>query len=187
MFVPMSEPPFDPRAIGNLLLEEAEGAGCAMTNLALQKLLYFTHAICLIDRKRPLVSGYFEAWKYGPVHPTVYRAFKSAGAKPISFRATRQNLITGEQFAIDPPSDQYVRHLTNRVINSYGKLTPGQLVNISHAKRAPWEFIVDKGRRSVTFGLRIPDEVILDRFRFHTVAVSSGTECGVVSEDTPFT
>jgi uncharacterized phage-associated protein len=186
MFVPMSEPPFDPRGIGNLLLEEAQNVACEITNLALQKLLYFTHAIYLVEKKRPLVSGYFEAWKYGPVHPTVYRAFKSPGDKPISFRATRQDLLTGEQLAV-PPSNPELRSLAKRIIDSYGKLTPGQLVDVSHAKRAPWAFIVDKGRRSVTFGLRIPDEVILDRFRFQTVAINSGTECGVVSEDTPFT
>jgi Protein of unknown function (DUF4065) len=37
--------------------------------LELQKLLYFAHAIFLIETGDPLVYGCFEAWQYGPVHP----------------------------------------------------------------------------------------------------------------------
>jgi uncharacterized phage-associated protein len=36
--------PFDPRSICNLILDEADKAGRAITNLALQKLLYFAQA-----------------------------------------------------------------------------------------------------------------------------------------------
>ncbi len=66
---------YDPRAIANLMLNEAERRGIRISNLALQKLLYFAQGIYLTQNKRPLVSGYFEAWKHGPMHPAVYRAF----------------------------------------------------------------------------------------------------------------
>jgi len=61
--------PYDARAIANLMLDEASEMDRGVTNLALQKLLYFAHSLFLIEYKRPLVSGYFEAWKLGPVHP----------------------------------------------------------------------------------------------------------------------
>ncbi|MFK4532089.1 putative phage-associated protein [Bradyrhizobium ottawaense] len=51
---------YDPRCIANLMLDESERIGQPLTNLALQKLLYFAHAIYLIEHRRPLVSGYFE-------------------------------------------------------------------------------------------------------------------------------
>ncbi|URK89026.1 hypothetical protein LP421_15955 [Rhizobium sp. RCAM05350] len=35
---------YDPRAVANLLLDEADRLGIKITNLALQKLLYFAHA-----------------------------------------------------------------------------------------------------------------------------------------------
>ena len=82
--------PYDPRAIANLMLDEADRRGWMITNLALQKLLYFAHGIHLTKEKQPLVSGYFEAWQYGPVHPAVYRAFKPSGAAPISTRVDTQ-------------------------------------------------------------------------------------------------
>jgi uncharacterized phage-associated protein len=97
--VPSLTEVYDPRSIANLMLDEGERIGQPLTNLALQKLLYFAHAIFLIERGRPLMSGYFEAWEYGPVHRATYQAFESAGAEPICFRAVRLNVITA---AVNP-------------------------------------------------------------------------------------
>lgn len=168
------------------MLDEAERCGHRITNLALQKLLYFAHAIFLIEQKRPLVSGYFEAWEYGPVHPTAYQAFKSAGTQPITFRATRIEATTGIQAHIPLPDDLAVRQHIARIMQSYGRMTPGRLVDISHAKGAPWDFIANKGRTSLAFGLRISDDVILERFKHHKVSVGHFPTIGEPSEDTPF-
>jgi len=145
------------------MLDEADQIGFEITNLALQKLLYFCHGMFLIESKRPLVSGYFETWQYGPVHPSVYQSFKMAGSKPINFRATRQNLMTGAQVGISPPTDTDVIQIVKRIMSSYGRLTPGRLVEVSHAKDAPWHYVVNNGRTSEAFGNRIPDDIIMDR------------------------
>jgi uncharacterized phage-associated protein len=169
------------------MLDEADRVGVDITNLALQKLLYFAHAIFLNETKKPLVGGYFEAWQYGPVHPTAYKAFRSAKSDPIRFRARGQDVLTGEPKPIPQPDSPAVRRLIQLVLNSYGRLSPGRLVDISHAKNSPWDFIVDKGRTSVAFGLRIPDTVILDRFKHHKVSIGAVPLAGEPSEDTPFT
>jgi uncharacterized phage-associated protein len=185
--VPSMTEVYDPRCIANLMLDESERIGQPLTNLALQKLLYFAHAIFLIERGGPLVSGYFEAWEYGPVNPAAYQAFKRAGAEPIGFRAVRLNVVKGTHEAIAPPREpEIVRHIS-RIVQSYGRMTPGRLVDISHAKGAPWHFVVDKGRTSLAFGMRIPDEVIRERFKHHKVSVGSQPSAGEPSEDTPFT
>jgi uncharacterized phage-associated protein len=120
---------YDPRSIANLMLDESERVGQPLTNLALQKLLYFAHAIFLIEQGRPLVSGYFEAWEYGPVHPATYQAFKSAGAEPIGFRAVKLNVANGTRESIaSPRGPEIVRHIS-RIIQSYGRMTPGRLVD----------------------------------------------------------
>jgi len=77
--------PYDPRAIANLMLDEADRRGWKITNLALQKLLYFAHGIHLTKTKEPLVSGYFEAWQYGPVQPipaSIAPVFVTTARKP---------------------------------------------------------------------------------------------------------
>jgi uncharacterized phage-associated protein len=182
----MTDGPYDPRSICNLMLDEADHHGVIVTNLALQKLLYFLHAHHLIETKRPLVSGYFEAWQYGPVHPAAYKAFKAAGDQPIDFRARRQDPLSGTLEPIEAIANPAIARLVGRVMSSYGTLTPGRLVEISHAKGAPWSFVVDEARTKMAFGLRICDSVILDRFKFHKVSVGAAPLAGEPIEDTPF-
>jgi len=167
---------FDPRAVANLLLDEADQRDITVTNLALQKLLYFAHGIYLTQNKRPLVSGYFEAWQYGPVHPAVYRAFKDAGSSRIRMRAQAQDPLTGRAREL----------LTPTVLVSYGRMSPGRLVDLSHAKGSPWAFIADKARTDVAFGLRIPDNVIKERFRYHKMSVGEEPKAGEPEDDAPF-
>lgn len=177
---------YDPRAIANLMLDEAAMRGIKITNLALQKLLYFAHGIYLTQNKRPLVSGYFEAWQHGPVHPAVYRAFKDNGAVAIEVRAVARDPLTGKSRDLPLPNDQEVRELIEEVVRRYGKLTPGRLVDLSHAKGSPWDAVVNKARTDVAFGMRIPDNLILERFRHHKVSVDASPRAGEPpSDDTP--
>lgn len=175
----------DPRSVCNLLLDEAANRH-PITHIDLQKLLYFAHGLYLVETKRPLVSGYFEAWQFGPVHPTAYVAFKVAGSRPIDFRAVRRDALTGETSPLSPPTCARVVDCIRRIVLAYGRLDTHRLVELSHAPKAPWHFVVDKARTSLAFGMRIPDDVILERFRYHKVSVGPRAEKGEVYEDAPF-
>jgi uncharacterized phage-associated protein len=177
----------DPRAIANLMLDEADLRGIEVTNLALQKLLYFAHGLYLTQTKKPLVTGYFEAWKYGPVHPSIYNAFKEEGPSAITSRAKGKDPLTGRPRSIRKVDDYEVVDLVRHLLRSFGTMSPGRLVDLSHAKNSPWDYIVDKSRTSVAFGLQIPDSVILDRFQHHKVSVGLKPHAGEPSDDTPFT
>jgi uncharacterized phage-associated protein len=177
--------PSDPRSVANLLLDIAGQQERPLTNLELQKLLYFAHAIFLVETGDPLVSGCFEAWQYGPVHPAVYKAFQEAGDKPIASRASRVDVLTGARLPLPPPSSVAIRDLCQRIMAQYGRMTAGRLVDISHAKNAPWHYIVNKAKTSLALGLRIPDSVIIERFRHHKVSVGAEPTHGEPSEDTP--
>lgn len=181
----MTAVPIDPRSICNLMLDEA-GEDMPLSNLALQKLLYFAHGLYLSDTSQPLVSGYFEAWQYGPVHPAAYAAFKAAGDRHIRFRAERQNPLTGAKSPIDPPTDKKVIGCVRRIIMNYAGMTPGRLVDLSHAKDGPWDRVVKSAQSGAALGLRIPDDVIFERFRFHKVFVGLLPTQGEPVEDTPF-
>ncbi|WP_071972930.1 type VI toxin-antitoxin system SocA family antitoxin [Sulfitobacter alexandrii] len=176
----------DPRAVANLLLDEADQRGIRVTNLALQKLLYFAHGIHLTQTKQPLLTGYFEAWQYGPVHPSVYRAFKESGSSPIQMRAQGQDPLTGRKRELVIPVELSVVDLVRQVLHSYGRMSPGRLVDLSHAPGSPWAHIVDKARTDVAFGLRIPDNVIVDRFRYHKMSVGAEPRAGEPDKDAPF-
>lgn len=181
---PVTDSPFDPRSICNLMLDEA--GGVPITNLALQKLLYFVHGLHLIETKTPLVMGYFEAWQHGPVHPAAYSAFKAAGRMPISFRATRQNPLAGEKLPFSTICDRDVRDRLRRVMVLYGRMNAGNLVDISHAAGAPWHFIVAKARASMVFEMHIPNDIITARFHLHKMIIGPASSIGEPSEDAPF-
>ena len=178
--------PYDPRSVANLLLDEADRLSITVTNLSLQKLLYFAHGLSLIEDGKPLVSGYFEAWRHGPVHPLVYRAFKDGGRMPIGFRASGIEVLTGQSRelpAIDNP--QAIRFIL-KVLIAYGRLSPGSMVDVTHAKNGPWDFIVGKSKNSVVLAMRIPDDVISERFKNHLIPVNAKTPRDGPHEDIPF-
>lgn len=177
---------YDPRSICNLILDQAETANRTITNLALQKLLYFAHGLHLVDTKMPLVTGFFEAWQYGPVHPIAYRAFKCAGADPINFRAAIVDPFTHVSVPLPECTDCDIKSRVGRIVAMYGGLTPGRLVEVSHAKDAPWRFIVDKARTETIVGLRITDEVIFARFKYHKVSIGSEPRHGEPKDEIPF-
>jgi uncharacterized phage-associated protein len=185
----MSKPPYDPRAVANLLLDlaaENDGGPIPISNLALQKLLYFAHGHYLIrNNGTPLVRGAFEAWTYGPVHPAVYLAFKSEAGRPIAMRATACNVMTGQTRPLALPDDADVRRQLRDVLRSYGHLSPGRLVDITHAPRGPWATVVNKAQTSVALGLRIPDTLTLECFKYQKVSVGPESRVGDPSEDTP--
>lgn len=59
--------------------KEREG----VTNLKLQKILYFAQVYFLAKIGKPLFADPIEAWEFGPVVPNVYHKLKKHGSKAI--------------------------------------------------------------------------------------------------------
>jgi uncharacterized phage-associated protein len=182
-----SAPPYDPRAVANLLLGVLEAKGQPPTHIQLQKLLYFAHGRFLLAENCPLVSGYFEAWQYGPVHPAVYQAFKSARERPINFRAVKTNLVTGERMIVEPPDSPIARRHIEAIASDYGLLSTRQLVDLSHAPKAPWDQTMKRMNNQITLGTRIPNEVIKEWFQRHKIDIGSSSRLGGPLKDAPLT
>jgi uncharacterized phage-associated protein len=174
----------DPRSVANLILSVRDRP---TTNLELQKILYFVHGVHLTRTRTPLVSGYFEAWTHGPVHTAVYSAFKQFGAQPITSFARKKDLRTGEVIEVRPPTARVVRRLTRQTIDALDDLTAGQLVAMSHAKNGPWDHVFGRTKNERMLGLRISNELILERFRYHHLSARRLTHVEEPSEDTPLT
>lgn len=176
-------PAYDARAVANLLLERARVHGLEVTPLALQKLIYFAHGWMLTRYERPLVDGYFEAWKHGPVHPVLYACFRGFGREPITSPAERLNLRTGELTIVAPPEDPEVIKAVDRVLEHLGALPSTRLVNISHARGGPWYETVNKRATETRLGLRISDTVVCERFHRHMVMGDADELIGDVVEE----
>lgn len=176
---------FDPRMVANTIIKQCAFQGTPATHIALQKLLYFAHGLFLVRHRKPLVSGFFEAWTYGPVHPAVYAAFKDCGAKTITGAARRKDLRTGEMHDLPELTSREARRVINQIITAYGELTAGQLVRLSHARGGPWHIVCEKAQSIGTLGLRISNELISEKFQYHKLSSCNLNDVGELSEDTP--
>ena len=155
--------------------DEADRLAITVSNLSLQKLLYFAHGLSLIEDGKPLVSGYFEAWQHGPVHPLVYHTFKDAGRSPISFRGKGVDILTGKSRPLPVIDDPQALRFVLKVLIGYGRLSAGALIDVTHAKGGPWDFIVKRSEHSIVLGMRIPDDVISERFKNHVRSLNATT------------
>lgn len=111
--------------VADTLIALAREQNIEISNLKLQKLLYYAQAWSLVLREAPLFREDFEAWVHGPVVPEVFRRFKSYRWQPITENVT-------------PLKDVELRHHLLAVLEVYGSLKPTQLERLSHSER-PWK------------------------------------------------
>ena len=85
-----------------LLLYSADMGRELMTNMKLQKMLYYQQGFHLAYFGTPLFEEDIEAWMYGPVVPSVYEKYKGFGQQGIEpdrkQEFTFENEIEGSLF-----------------------------------------------------------------------------------------
>ncbi|MBL8567094.1 MAG: SocA family protein, partial [Hyphomicrobiaceae bacterium] len=126
-------------------------SGWVLSNLELQKILYLAHMFHLGRTGEPLVTGQFEAWDYGPVHPALYHRAKVFGADPVA------NVF--HDIPEVPPGSE--RDILDEALTNLGKVGPGRLVHATHRPGGAWATFYIPGAR----GRAIPNEAILAEYR----------------------
>jgi uncharacterized phage-associated protein len=101
-----------------------------LTNLKLQKLLYFSQAEYYLKNNKSLFSDEIEAWDYGPVVPNVYHKYKSCGSFPITVfdNWEKTNALSTE-----------IIKFVEAIWEKWGKFSASYLVEITHKKDSPWK------------------------------------------------
>lgn len=98
-----------------------EEAGDSISNLKLQKLLYYAQGFNLAFYDKPLFGESIKAWMHGPVVPQVYHEYKDFGSGPVSVIPVN----------LDDYSDQ-VRSLLDDVYTVYGQFSASKLRDLTH-------------------------------------------------------
>ncbi|USU13306.1 DUF4065 domain-containing protein [Sphingomonadaceae bacterium OTU29THOMA1] len=154
------------RDIANFVLASAEDRKLNITNLALQKLLYFIHGWYFATYDKPLIKNKFEAWQYGPVQRVLYDQFKVHNNRPLrGARATFIDPTTGKSVVRKPVVSIDDAHLIYAVLDKYQNYSASQLVNESHVEDGPWEYVWHQAEDAIYPGMKIPDELILLHFK----------------------
>jgi uncharacterized phage-associated protein len=130
---------YDCREVANYILDKGESSNIDITNLSLQKILYFCHAFVLTELSRPLVKQSFEAWQHGPVIRSLYRVFCGCGEEKIKMRATRIDKNSGERILCTASLDEELNNTLDKAIAFYGRVSAYQLVKLSHEPGGPWD------------------------------------------------
>lgn len=70
--------------VADFIIQESAQKRHPVSNLELQKYMYFCHARSLVEGQGPLIEDEpLQKWKHGPVSPTVYHTYKRYGIDPI--------------------------------------------------------------------------------------------------------
>jgi uncharacterized phage-associated protein len=101
--------------------------GDMISNLKLQKLLYYVQGFHLAMYNRPAFDEDIYAWQYGPVVPEVYHEYKSSGSAGIP---------VPEQ--MEAKLDTNVTDLVKEVYDVYGQYSALKLMDMTH-NEAPWQ------------------------------------------------
>jgi uncharacterized phage-associated protein len=143
------------------VLDYCDSRGRAITNLALQKIVYFCHVWSLIELGRPLIRHKFEAWEFGPVLPYLYREFRNYDRLPIVDRATQLDPTDGKHRVVAYDFDPETDSLLHKIAGFYSQLRAGDLVELSHAQGGPWYSVWNHGG-TVDPGMKIDDAKIVE-------------------------
>ena len=119
-----------------------------VTNLRLQKLLYFIQANFLVSKgiNFPCFEEEIEAWSFGPVIPEVYHEFKGCGNSQIppieSYLVIDKKNFLNSIFRRykDPFENDEDRALVDEMIEECSQFTAAQLVDITHNQK-PWKAV----------------------------------------------
>lgn len=117
-----------------LLLLTASIREDEITNLKLQKLLYYFQGASLAILCKPGFEGAICAWDYGPVVPEVYHAFKSFGRSPIAISGADEEAYK----KLLPKFAKEHQDLASEVYSVYGQYAAWKLVEMTHSE-PPWK------------------------------------------------
>jgi len=119
-----------------------------ITNLAINKLLYFAQGLSLAKTGKPLFDNQIEAWKNGPVIQKIFHEFKKYNAEAIPTQNYNIESLTEDE-----------QDILLETIAIYGKYSASHLVSLTHAPGTPW-----KNHYEGTKNTPIPQEEIRDYF-----------------------
>ena len=112
--------------VARYVIARSNRAG-TISNLKLQKVLYFIQAEFLVVQNMPCFAEQIEAWDFGPVVPVVYYRYRIYGGAAIP-------LLQDNSFC---PFNRKDKKLADGVIDECVKYSAAGLTDIVH-RQTPW-------------------------------------------------
>lgn len=166
-------------AVANELIEIAMKHGRPLTHMKLQKLLFFANGWNLALANHPLINEEMQAWKFGPVAPSVYYELRRYGAAKITEPERVYGFSSATNFSAPgamsapltdvprvPQQDKFTHQLLEKIWEVYGCYPAIQLTNMTHQEGTPWaQTIADFDPNNLPTGLVVSNEVTQQYFK----------------------
>lgn len=114
--------------IARYIIERCRKNNKTISNLKLQKILYFVQAEFLVSKNQPCFAEKIEAWDFGPVVPDVYFVYRMYGSAniPCIGKSRASQLISTRD-----------KELLDGIIDECSRYSASALVEITH-NQTPW-------------------------------------------------
>ena len=119
--------------IASYIIDYSCDNGKTVSNLRLQKILYFVQAEFLVDKKIPCFAEEIYAWSLGPVVPSVYFEYKKYGGASIPSTG-----LKGKRYPISIEDMKRIEVMVDQC-NTFS--TTG-LVQLTH-DQDPWKIAIN--------------------------------------------
>lgn len=130
-------------AVANFFIEKSQRTNIPVSNMHLQKMVFFAHAIYFKQTEQPLFSDPVVAWQHGPVVESLYHELKHYGNSNIKELISRLESCRGKFFPklvtpVIPENSDEVSSFLNQVWNALAKVETWRLRALSHAEGGAW-------------------------------------------------
>ena len=151
---------YDVRAIANWFISKAWQDDQVVTQMWLNKIVFFLVEQSLVINRLLLTRAKIQAWDHGPVFRELY--YNGDKKREVSEYYKKYQVAEKKKVVVEPSFLQDDLDLFEAVWSKFGKLSASQLRNISHESDGAWDFVWNEGGR-LKPGMEIPLELILNR------------------------
>lgn len=124
----------DALTLAKYIVTKCTEEACPISNLQLQKILYYIQVEFLKRFGKPAFQDEIEAWMFGPVIRSVYNRYCGFGSMKIQ-----------DYSAVDLPCTEEEQELINQIVEQNRSLKPWDLVEATHADGKAWSRIYNDG------------------------------------------
>ena len=143
--------------------------------IGLVKRVYIAHGFSLAIFHKGLLDPRFdkvEAWKYGPVIPSVYHSFKQFQNNPITDKAVIMEWQDEQPVFVTPQlDDDDAKRVCTAIWKRYIKHTDSRLVYLTHLDGTPWSIYYKEGAN-----INIPDPATQHYYEVLTKNITNGKQ-----------
>ena len=133
---------YDALDIAKYIIRWCDKNKLRITNLQLQKILFFIQKESIRKRGYGIFSNRIEAWQYGPVVPDVFYQFAGFGAMKL--------VLYEDLFSDVSPKDiidDQSKEIIEGILREYIHVSPWDLVAKSHVSNGAWSNSISMGEK----------------------------------------